>query len=78
MASTSRSLGRGDWLVHAEMTNLPSPTTAQLQGLVQRLKRVFGIDIHRCEHCGGEVKIIASIIGESVRWSAATTVLRST
>jgi hypothetical protein len=27
----------------------------------QRLKRVFGIDIHACEHCGGAVKIIASI-----------------
>ena len=27
----------------------------------QRLKRVFGIEIERCEHCGGAVKIIASI-----------------
>jgi hypothetical protein len=27
----------------------------------QRLKRVFGIEINRCEHCGGAVKIIASI-----------------
>ena len=27
----------------------------------QRLKRVFNIDIEICEHCGGAVKIIASI-----------------
>jgi hypothetical protein len=27
----------------------------------QRLKRVFHIDIERCEHCGGDVKIIAAI-----------------
>jgi hypothetical protein len=27
----------------------------------QRLKRVFGIEIDRCEQCGGAVKIIASI-----------------
>jgi hypothetical protein len=28
---------------------------------VQRLKRVFGIEIDSCERCGGAVKIIASI-----------------
>lgn len=27
----------------------------------QRLKRVFQIDITQCEHCGGKVKILASI-----------------
>lgn len=27
----------------------------------QRLKRVFGIEIERCEQCGGALKIIASI-----------------
>ena len=27
----------------------------------QRLKRVFGIEIERCEKCGGKVKIIACI-----------------
>ncbi len=26
-----------------------------------RLKRVFGIEIERCEHCGGAVKVIATI-----------------
>jgi hypothetical protein len=27
----------------------------------QRLKRVFGIDITTCNHCGGAVRIVASI-----------------
>jgi hypothetical protein len=27
----------------------------------QRLKRVFGIEVERCEHCGGQNKIIPSI-----------------
>jgi hypothetical protein len=26
----------------------------------QRLKRVFGIEINRCEHCGGALKIMSS------------------
>lgn len=28
---------------------------------MQRLKRVFGIDIETCERCGGKAKVIASI-----------------
>jgi transposase len=27
----------------------------------QRLKRVFRVDIETCPHCGGSVKVIASI-----------------
>ena len=27
----------------------------------QRLKRVFRIDMETCEHCGGRVKVIASL-----------------
>lgn len=27
----------------------------------QRLKRVFGIDVETCVHCGGQVKIVASV-----------------
>jgi hypothetical protein len=27
----------------------------------QRLKRVFGSEIERCEQCGGALKVIASI-----------------
>jgi hypothetical protein len=38
---------------------VPSPGVAM--GWAQRLKRVFGIEMQRCEHCGGAVKIIASI-----------------
>ena len=29
--------------------------------MAQRLKRVFSIDIEKCEKCGGPVRIIASI-----------------
>jgi len=29
-------------------------------GWAQRLKRVFGIEIQRCEHCGGTVRIIGA------------------
>jgi hypothetical protein len=29
-------------------------------GWAQRLKRVFGIEIETCEHCGGKVKVIES------------------
>jgi hypothetical protein len=28
---------------------------------MQRLKRVFNIEIERCEHCGGRVKVVACI-----------------
>lgn len=27
----------------------------------QRLKRVFGIDVDTCLHCGGTVRIVASV-----------------
>ena len=33
---------------------------------MQRLKRVFGIDIETCERCGGKVKVIASIENPAV------------
>jgi hypothetical protein len=29
--------------------------------IAQRLKRVFGIDVYTCGHCGGTVRIVASI-----------------
>lgn len=31
------------------------------QTWAQRLKRVFAIDIEKCEKCGGKLKVIASI-----------------
>ena len=33
---------------------------------VQRLKRVFNIDIESCEYCGGHVKVIACIEDQPV------------
>ena len=33
---------------------------------VQRLKRVFGIEIETCAQCGGKVKVIASIEDSAV------------
>ena len=33
----------------------------QAMSWMQRLKRVFNIDIETCERCGGHVKVIASI-----------------
>jgi hypothetical protein len=39
----------------------PAPARHVSMTWAQRLKRVFKIDIETCEHCGGAVKIIASI-----------------
>ena len=33
---------------------------------MQRLKRVFGIDIETCERCGAKVKVMASIAAPAV------------
>jgi len=33
---------------------------------VQRLKRVFNIDVSVCQQCGGETKVIASIEDQAV------------
>ena len=33
---------------------------------MQRLKRVFGIDIETCERCGAKVKVMASIEAPAV------------
>jgi hypothetical protein len=42
-------------------TAAPGGVTKRVaMGWAQRLKRVFGIEMQRCEHCGGAVKIIAS------------------
>ena len=42
-------------------SNQPEPKRRQAMTWAQRLKRVFRIDIEVCEHCGGAVRIIASI-----------------
>ena len=33
---------------------------------MKRLKRVFKLDIETCEHCGGAVKVLASIADPAV------------
>ena len=45
----------------AETANEPAPARHVSMTWVQRLKRVFKIDIETCEHCGGAVKVIANI-----------------
>jgi hypothetical protein len=37
------------------------PGAARRCAWAQRLKRVFGIDVNTCIHCGGAVRIVASI-----------------
>ena len=39
----------------------PAPARHVAMTWAQRLKRVFKIDLLTCEHCGGAVKVIASI-----------------
>jgi hypothetical protein len=50
--------GRGTTVGRPER---PSAERHRALRWAQRLKRVFGIEIERCERCGGAVKIIASI-----------------
>ena len=45
----------------AQTTDEPAPARHVSMTWAQRLKRVFEIDILNCEHCGGAVKVIASI-----------------
>ena len=45
----------------AETANEPAPARHVSMTLAQRLKRVFKIELETCEHCGGAVKVIASI-----------------
>lgn len=45
----------------AQIPDEPAPARHVSMTWAQRLKRVFKIDIETCEHCGGAVKVIASI-----------------
>jgi len=45
----------------AESAIEPAPARHASMTWAQRLKRVFKIEIETCEHCGGAVKVIASI-----------------
>ena len=44
----------------ADPANPPTPRRVAMNW-ARRLKRVFGIEIEGCAHCGGKLKIIASI-----------------
>ena len=44
----------------------PHQSTSARMSWAQLLKRVFDIDIERCPHCGGTLKIIAAIVDPSV------------
>ena len=46
---------------HPDTTDAPAPARHLSMTWAQRLKRVFKIDIETGEHCGGAVKVIASI-----------------
>ena len=50
----------------AETANEPAPARHVSMAWAQRLQRVFKIDIETGEHCGGAVKVIASIDDPSV------------
>ena len=45
----------------AETANEPAHARHESMTWAQRLKRVFKIELLTCEHCGGAVKVIASI-----------------
>jgi hypothetical protein len=42
-------------------TAITAPDESCAMSSAQRLKRVFGIDVTTCTHCGGSVRIVASI-----------------
>ena len=48
-------------LTSKRTTTTAHPTNAAGMTWAQRLKRVFGIDVSTCVHCGGAVRIVASI-----------------
>ena len=57
----------------AQTTDEPAPARHVSMTWAQRLKRVFKVDIKTCEHCGGAVKVIASIEDPAVINRSLTT-----
>jgi hypothetical protein len=50
------------YIAPSQRAKLPPVATKRLAlSWARRLKRVFGIEIERCVHCGGTLEIIASI-----------------
>ncbi|HGW6715177.1 TPA: transposase, partial [Klebsiella pneumoniae] len=57
---TPAKRGRGNKVRVADEPATPAQRRASMTW-AQRLKRVFSIDITTCAHCGGAVRIVASI-----------------
>jgi hypothetical protein len=53
--------GRDQGVVQAESATAVRAAAAVRMSWARRLKRVFAIDIERCEQCGGRVRIIAAL-----------------
>ncbi|HEX7013262.1 MAG TPA: transposase [Steroidobacteraceae bacterium] len=53
--------GRGRGAPPEHMSAPPQPDKHVSMNWMQRLKRVFSIDIQTCQRCGGALKVIASI-----------------
>ena len=52
--------------MQSRLTSTRAPATAaderrRSMSWAQRLKRVFGIDVNTCVHCGGAVRIVAAV-----------------
>ena len=63
-----RGKGSGQAIVAANngLEKTPQERHRAMMTWMQRLKRVFGIDIETCERCGGKVKVMASIAAPAV------------
>ena len=63
-----RGKGRGQAKVAANngLEKTPEERHRAMMTWMQRLKRVFGIDIETCERCGAKVKVMASIAAPAV------------
>ena len=66
---TPAKRGKGEKQLSGEVTSWLEKTPDERHRVMtwmQRLKRVFSIDIEICERCGGQVKVIASIEAPTV------------
>jgi hypothetical protein len=50
----------------SDPTDTPQSKPAAHISWVRLLKRVFGIDLHHCPNCGGDLSIIAAILEQAV------------
>jgi putative transposase len=61
VTATHRGRGAPQPLVSGAEAAKASPPRHVAMSWARRLKRVFGVQIESCAHCGGQLKIIASI-----------------